>query len=813
MAYGFACAPNAYLSSGWNILDFSIVVISVLVLFAEAVPAFRPLRALRLLRVLRPLRILSRLASMRLIMSSLIKSIPSVLNTAGVVFVFMVVFAILGMQLFSGSFGSCTDATITDRSLCVDKVGDGMMLSELAPTTAPPPLLRELAETAEVRLMPAAVAIITAPINGSVASAAAGAYGQLARPPATSRQGMQRRRRLDASYRRATTRRKLKGGRQGGKNNGEEGVEAESEPVRWMNPEFGSFDDFGSAMLLLYIASTGDAWEDMAYAAMDVVGLDQPPARNDFSPLVLYFIAWMFVGSFVALNLFVGVVVDNFARIQAEHDGSATMTPEQQQWVKAVRSALQQRPKRVVRPPESQLRRQLHAVASSKAFEATMLTAVVCNVTLMATDYWGIEQDVQYFKFYLAAHAVFTSLYYCEGILKVVAFSPSHYFSDSWCQFEFFLICTSLAESLAKNVLASFLPIPPMLLRVLRVARILRVLRLLKGVKGLRDLIWTLMISMPALGNVASLLCLVIFMYAVLGVNLFTYVQHGDALSEDRNFESVPHAALLLIQSLTADDWSALMFEASVTPERGCSYEEGNCGSPLAFAYFVSFMMIASFVLINLLVAVILENYAIIAGEDPNIASAPAVDAFKEAWAAFDYDAVGVIPVKFLPDVLLSLPPPLGLMGSTDRKGANRFCLHLNLRLHATTVKRATVEGISYVQVLDALLNDNAKKNGVTVAVVHEPEAKLADKQATPVILNEMLQLREASEIADVGTIDPSSPLTDRRRSVSAVYADDVLSDFIKRRSRRRDASEDSQQLLPAGGQRSHDEELERFSA
>lgn len=87
--------PKAYLTSGWNILDFSIVVVSVVVLFAEAVPALRQLRTLRLLRVLRPLRILSRLASMRLIMSSLIKSVPSVLNTAAVVFLFMVVFAIL----------------------------------------------------------------------------------------------------------------------------------------------------------------------------------------------------------------------------------------------------------------------------------------------------------------------------------------------------------------------------------------------------------------------------------------------------------------------------------------------------------------------------------------------------------------------------------------------------------------------------------------------------------------------------------------------------------------------------------------------
>ena len=65
----------------------------------------------------------------------------------------------------------------------------------------------------------------------------------------------------------------------------------------------------------------------------------------------------------------------------------------------------------------------------------------------------------------------------------------------------------------------------PMLLRVLRTFRILRILRLLKGAKGLRDLLMTMVLSFPALVNVASLLMLTVFVYAVLGVQLFTYVK------------------------------------------------------------------------------------------------------------------------------------------------------------------------------------------------------------------------------------------------------------------------------------------------
>eukprot|EP00966_Prymnesium_polylepis_P241831 5592290-Prymnesium_polylepis.1 len=56
------------------------------------------------------------------------------------------------------------------------------------------------------------------------------------------------------------------------------------------------------------------------------------PGRNDFSPSAIFALAWMFLGYVFAINLFVGVVVDNFTRMQREHDGSATMTPEQKQW-------------------------------------------------------------------------------------------------------------------------------------------------------------------------------------------------------------------------------------------------------------------------------------------------------------------------------------------------------------------------------------------------------------------------------------------------------------------------------------------------
>ena len=100
-------------------------------------------------------------------------------------------------------------------------------------------------------------------------------------------------------------------------------------------------------MLLLYVTSTGDGWDDVMFAGMAATSPGKAPERNDFSPAAFFFIAWMFVGSFVALNLFVGTIVDNFTRIKSETDGSATMTEGQQQWVTAMRTRQKTAPTKV----------------------------------------------------------------------------------------------------------------------------------------------------------------------------------------------------------------------------------------------------------------------------------------------------------------------------------------------------------------------------------------------------------------------------------------------------------------------------------
>jgi len=342
------------------------------------------------------------------------------------------------------------------------------------------------------------------------------------------------------------------------------------------------------------------------------------------------------------------------------------------------------------------------------------------------------------------------------------------YFQDSWCQFDFFLVVMSLLDQFFLDLLVRFLPIPPTMLRVLRVARVLRILRLLKNLKGLRDLIMTLVFAFPALVNIAGLLCIVMFMYSVLGMNTFTFVLHGEALNAHNNFETFSASMLLLFQCLTGDGWSELMDDAMINEERGCepSPDDGapsNCGSPLALPFFISFTIIGSFIFINLVVAVILENFSALGNVNPDLVSAADIADFKEEWSKLDPDADGIIETRELPSLVMNLRAPLGLKGSRAgdsekaRTNALRFCLGLGLTQQSGRV--------SFKATLDALIQKNYGKKAALPGVAAAAVTSTA---------------KDETRKGDAGDGAEAPCQLTPRREMASVYANELISDYIK---------------------------------
>ena len=297
---------------------------------------------------------------------------------------------------------------------------------------------------------------------------------------------------------------------------------------------------------------------------------------------------------------------------------------------------------------------------------------VLLNTLLLTLDHYGMNDEPPLFvtasgeeytegRLLTVALLSCSALFVIEAACKMLAYGPVTYFRDSWCRFEFFLLVPP-----AIVVGSYFLPpgtIPAIWTRTLRCVNVLRMVRVIKESKALSRVVMTLILSFPSLVNVLSLLATAVFMYAVLGVQLFTFVRHQTTLTSQCNFDTFGNAILTLFQCLTNDSWSFLMRELMLDPSRGmgCSYEVGDCGTTLAIPYFVSFQVIGSFVLLNLVVAVILENFTSLGNVNSNLVCRGDIEAFNEVCAEFDPDVTPPATRTVTPNVTSTVTPAVAL--------------------------------------------------------------------------------------------------------------------------------------------------------
>lgn len=203
----------------------------------------------------------------------------------------------------------------------------------------------------------------------------------------------------------------------------------------------------------------------------------------------------------------------------------------------------------------------------------------------------------------------------------------------------------------------------PSLLRVMRIFRIARLLRVLEFAKGIRQLLVALMISLPALFNIGTLLFLVIFIYAIIGMSAFGRVKKQGNLDNIVNFETFGSSMMLLFRLTTGSGWNDVMSALSLQPpDCDPNYEglpKGNCGSPLgAASYLISYIVIVFMIIVNMYIAVILDNVNRAHENDDFAITKEDFDRYYLKWAAFVPNGKQFIPLSQLSDFVDALDKP-----------------------------------------------------------------------------------------------------------------------------------------------------------
>ena len=236
----------------------------------------------------------------------------------------------------------------------------------------------------------------------------------------------------------------------------------------------------------------------------------------------------------------------------------------------------------------------------------------------------------------------------------------------------------------------------PALLFTLRIFRIFRSMRILKATKGIRKLLYAFLISLPALLNIAALLLLVIFIYAIIGMNLFMNVKLQNSLTSKNNFQKFGKSFIILFRLSTFSSWQKVLFALMLTnddPGSNCSdsydiqslpssvdprivngkiiYNLGidkcncffkGCGKPqLAILYLVSYIIIVRMMLINMYIAIIIENYNEAQEQEEIGVTEDDFEEFFLLWEKYDPYATQFIKLGKIYDFVSEMPLPLGV--------------------------------------------------------------------------------------------------------------------------------------------------------
>merc|ERR1719264_1957782 len=452
------------------------------------------------------------------------------------------------------------------------------------------------------------------------------------------------------------------------------------------------FDDVFKGVLTLFIVCTFEGWPGILYVSIDSHSEDVGPVHNNRPYVAVFYIVYIIILAFFMVNIFVGFVIVTF---QNEGESAYKNCELDKNQRNCIEFALTAKPvRRYI--PKNPMQYKLWAFVTSPPFEYTIFAMILINTLSLAMKFY--RQPEGYTNFLDVLNVVFTVFFTLEFLLKLAAFRFKNYFGDAWNSFDFVIVLGSLIDI----AMSEINPGGDMIsINFFRLFRVMRLVKLLSKGEGIRTLLWTFIKSFQALPWVCILIALIFFIYGVVGMQVFGKIapQEGTQIHRNNNFQTFFEAILVLFRSATGESWQEIMLDCTNKPEAKCDPKsddldpEGRgCGSDFAYFYFITFFIVCSFLILNLFVAVIMDNFDYLT-RDWSILGPHHLDEFVRLWSEYDPDAKGRIKHVDVVTLLRKISPPLGFGKLCPHRVACKRLVAMNMPLKAdgTVEFRATL--------------------------------------------------------------------------------------------------------------------------
>ncbi|XP_064155060.1 sodium channel, voltage gated, type VIII, alpha subunit a isoform X4 [Anguilla rostrata] len=440
-------------------------------------------------------------------------------------------------------------------------------------------------------------------------------------------------------------------------------INANHTDVRWKNVKI-NFDNVGAGYLALLQVATFKGWMDIMYAAVDSRKVEDQPIYEDNIYMYIYFVIFIIFGSFFTLNLFIGVIIDNFNQQKKKFGGQDIfMTEEQKKYYNAMKKLGSKKPQKPIPRPVNKIQGMVFDFVTQQVFDISIMILICLNMVTMMVETDDQTPEMENILYWV--NFIFIIAFTTEFVLKLFALRH-YYFTIGWNIFDVVVVILSIVGMFLADLIEKYF-VSPTLFRVIRLARIGRILRLIKGAKGIRTLLFALMMSLPALFNIGLLLFLVMFIFSIFGMSNFAYVKREAGIDDMYNFETFGNSMICLFMITTSAGWDGLLSpilnyppDCSPDKENPGTTVKGDCGNPsVGIFFFVMYIIISFLIVVNMYIAIILENFSVATEESADPLSEDDFETFYEIWEKFDPDASQFITFAKLSDFADTLEHPL----------------------------------------------------------------------------------------------------------------------------------------------------------
>uniref|UniRef100_A0A8D0BRB2 Voltage-dependent N-type calcium channel subunit alpha n=1 Tax=Salvator merianae TaxID=96440 RepID=A0A8D0BRB2_SALMN len=541
--------------------------------------------------------------------------------------------------------------------------------------------------------------------------------------------------------------------------------EVEAQPRQWKKYDF-HYDNVLWALLTLFTVSTGEGWPTVLKHSVDATYENQGPSPGYRMEMSIFYVVYFVVFPFFFVNIFVALIIITF---QEQGDKVMSECSLEKNERACIDFAISAKPLTRYMPQNKQsFQYKMWKFVVSPPFEYFIMVMIALNTIVLMMKFY--DAPVPYENMLKCLNIVFTSMFSLECVLKIIAFGVLNYFRDAWNIFDFVTVLGSITDILVTEIADNFIN-----LSFLRLFRAARLIKLLRQGYTIRILLWTFVQSFKALPYVCLLIAMLFFIYAIIGMQVFGNIALNDDTSINRhnNFQTFLQALMLLFRSATGEAWHEIML--SCLSNQDCdehsNLSKKECGSDFAYFYFVSFIFLCSFLMLNLFVAVIMDNFEYLT-RDSSILGPHHLDEFIRVWAEYDPAACCRIHYKDMYNLLRAIAPPVGLGKKCPHRVAYKRLVRMNMPISNDDLS------VHFTSTLMALIRTALEIKLASGVLQHQCDAELRKEISLvwPNLSQKTLDL----------LVPPHKP---EAMTVGKVYAALMIFDFYKQNKNTRDPS------------------------